>query len=142
LSAYADASFLGSLYIADANSASASAKITKARLPLFVSSLSEVELMNAISLWVFRQKVTRLQAKSAYQLFEKDVAEGILLVRSVPASAYERARHIAQTQTPLLGTRTLDLLHVACAQSLQATVFYTFDSRRGKLAKSEGLRLA
>jgi len=142
LNAYADASLLGSLYIADANSARASAKITRARLPLLVSSLSEVELTNALSLWVFRKRISVLEARSAFELFEKDVAEGVFLLRSVPANAYERARNIAQAQTPLLGTRSLDLLHVACAQSLRATRFYTFDARQAKLAEAEGLELA
>jgi hypothetical protein len=40
-----------------------------------------------------------------------------------------------------LGTRTLDVLHVASALVLGATYFYKFDRNQGKLAAAEGLRV-
>jgi predicted nucleic acid-binding protein len=46
---------------------------------------------------------------------------------------------MARRRTPQLGTRTLDLLHVASALKLQADSFYTFDRNQEKLARVEGL---
>ena len=40
-----------------------------------------------------------------------------------------------------LGTRTLDLLHVAAALTLQATEFITCDDRQAKAATKEGLKV-
>jgi len=38
-----------------------------------------------------------------------------------------------------LGTRTLDVLHVASALALQADTFHTFDTRQAKQAAAERL---
>ena len=40
-----------------------------------------------------------------------------------------------------LGTRTLDLLHVAAALVLKPDVFSTFDKRQRKLARMQRLRI-
>jgi hypothetical protein len=40
-----------------------------------------------------------------------------------------------------LGTRILDVLHVALALSFQPDVFFTFDRRQWKLAKAVGLHV-
>ncbi len=41
--------------------------------------------------------------------------------------------------TPRLGCRTLDILHVACACQLKPDRFLSFDTRRIELAKAAGL---
>ena len=38
-----------------------------------------------------------------------------------------------------LGTRSLDLMHVAAAMLLEATAFLSFDHRQRKAAAAEGL---
>jgi predicted nucleic acid-binding protein len=40
-----------------------------------------------------------------------------------------------------LGTRTLDVLHVACALELKLRRFLSFDERQQQLAAAVGLRL-
>jgi len=40
-----------------------------------------------------------------------------------------------------LGTRTLDVMHVACACELQADMFVSFDERQRSLAKTAGLQV-
>ena len=42
---------------------------------------------------------------------------------------------------PTLGTRSLDLLHVAAALVLDTKVFFSFDDRQRKAAASEGLKV-
>jgi hypothetical protein len=49
---------------------------------------------------------------------------------------------MVRRRTPQLGTRTLDVLHVASAQKLQPDVFCTFDRNQEKLARAEGLLVA
>jgi predicted nucleic acid-binding protein len=56
-------------------------------------------------------------------------------------SALERARQLSTAHTDRLGTRAIDLLHVACALLLECEVFLTFDERQAELAKSEGLKV-
>jgi predicted nucleic acid-binding protein len=141
LSAYADTSFLVSLYVLDTNSALAAARMKQAKLPLLLTSLGELELVNAIGLRVFRKEIRSSAAKASLALFKEDLQGGVLLVKLLPASAFERAKQIAGKRTPRLGTRSLDVLHVASALVLQAESFCTFDARQAKLATAEGLRL-
>jgi predicted nucleic acid-binding protein len=139
VSAYADTSFLVSLYVLDANSESAATLMEKANLPILLTALGELELTNAISLRQFRRELSPSKVKAAHALIRKDLAEGVLHLRSLSSGAFERAKQMARKRTPRVGTRTLDILHVASAVELQAEMFYTFDRRQEKLAKAEGL---
>ncbi len=141
MTAYADTSFLASLYVLDGNSALAASRMTRAQLPLLITPLGELELTNAVALRLFRKEVSASQVKAALTLIRKDLQDGVLMVNALTASSFERAKQIARRQTPRLGTRTLELLHVASALILQADAFYTFDTRQAKLAAAEGLRV-
>ncbi len=141
MSEYADTSFLVSLYVADANSAQAAARMKHAKLPILLSSLGELELTNAISLRLFRKEIGVSEAKLARAWVRKDIQDGVFLLKPLATAVYERAKWIARKRTSQLGTRTLDVLHVASALELLAEVFYTFDRNQGKLAKAEGLRV-
>lgn len=139
---YCDTSFLVSLYVFDTNSALAAALMKKVQLPVLLTALGELELTNAISLRVFRKELLSYTARAARSLIRKDIEEGVLVLRPLSAAIYERAKQISRRQTPRLGTRTLDVLHVASAAVLQADKFYTFDGRQRKLARAEGLTVA
>jgi len=141
LSAYADTSFLVSLYTLDANSIAAARWMKNAELPLAITPLGELELMNAFQLRVFRKELRPLKVRAAAALFREDLAAGILAIRPLSASVFERAKHLARTRTINLGTRTLDLLHVASALVLQSDVFYSFDEHQLRLAQAEQLIL-
>lgn len=141
MSAYADTSFLASLYVLDANSPLAAARMKRAKLPLLMTPFGELELTNAVALRLFRKELSASQAKAAHALIRKDLEDGVLLVNALPVSAFERAKRIARRQTPRLDTRTLDVLHVASALVLWADAFYTFDTRQAKLAAAEGLHV-
>jgi predicted nucleic acid-binding protein len=141
LIACADTSFLVSLYILDANSAAAAAKMKRAALPIFFTALGEVELTNAFSLRLFRKELLPSTVKASRALVAEDIAGGVLLLKQVESSVYERAKKIARVRTPLLGTRTIDILQVALALALHADTFYTFDRNQARLARAEGLRV-
>ena len=51
------------------------------------------------------------------------------------------AERLAEQHTPAIGSRSLDILHVAAATILGATDFYTLDTRQGKLAQLAGLHV-
>jgi predicted nucleic acid-binding protein len=141
LSVYADTSFLVSLYVLDANSALAAARMKQIQLPLLLSSLGELELTNAIGLRLYRKEIRPAVAKSSLILLQKDLEDGVLLVKPLPAAAFERAKQISRKHTPKLGTRSIDTLHVAAAIVLQASSFLTFDKRQANLAAAAGLRV-
>ncbi len=141
MSAYADTSFVVSLYVLDANSADAAARMKNARLPVLLTPLGEMEFTNAISLRRFRREITGAEAKGAYSLFAKDVETNVFAIAPLPRMLFERAKRLARARTPHLGTRTMDVLHVTAALLLRADALYTFDRNQGRLAKAEGLPL-
>ena len=137
----ADASFLFSLYVPDVNSARAAAKMKRADLPLFLTDLGEIEIVNAIGLRLFRRELQPAEARKARDLFSEDINQGVVQIVPLSAAAYQQAARIARTHTPNFGTRTLDVMHVAGALALKANIFYTFDTRQAKLASALGLRV-
>jgi predicted nucleic acid-binding protein len=141
LSAYADTSFLVSLYVLDANSERAAAQIKRATLPILLTSFGELELANALFLRVFRNELAASKVRAAHALFRKDIADGVFQWKPLSGDMFGKAGQIAQRRTPQLGTRTLDVLHVASALVLEANSFYTFDRTQAKLASAEGLRV-
>lgn len=142
MSAYADTSFLVSLYTLDVDSPPAARLMRHAKLPVTITPLGELELANAFQLRVFRKELTAAEARASAALFRQDTENGIFEMKPLSPTAFERAKHLVRKRTAVLGTRTLDLLHVASALVLQADVFYSFDQHQLKLAKAEGLTLA
>jgi predicted nucleic acid-binding protein len=139
VSIYADSSFLVSLYASDAHTSAALRFMRKAELPILLTPLNEVELLNALHLRLFRRELDGVQVKSAVAFFRHDIESGVFSLRSLSASTLERAKSIVRNRTPTLGTRTFDVIHVASALVLHANAFCTFDKNQKQLAKEEGL---
>jgi predicted nucleic acid-binding protein len=139
LTSCVDASFLFSLYVLDVNSAAASTKMRRAVLPLLLTEVGKIEILNAVGLRLFRKELRPAEAKKVYGLFRQDIEQGVVQVVPLPAAAYQQAEQIARRHTPFLGTRTLDVLHVAGALVLKADAFYTFDQKQAVLATAVGL---
>lgn len=141
MSCYLDTSVLFSLYVPDANTAAAVSKTHAAARPFLCTDFAEFEFVNALSLRHFRRELSLSQVKEVLALFRQDLESGTLRSARIPSVAFERAREIARQHTAKLGTRSLDILHVASALALGATQLITFDERQAKLASFVGLRL-
>lgn len=141
MSAYADTSFIASLYLQDANSAKTARIMQGAALPLLLTPLTEVELTNALYLQIFRKTLTVSQIYAAESLFRDDLASGVFEMKPLSFAMLDKARMLSRKQTPRIGTRALDVLHVACALVLQSDKLYTFDRNQQRLAEAEGLKV-
>jgi predicted nucleic acid-binding protein len=141
VNAYPDTSFLMSLYRPDAHSERASGWMKKGDFPLWVTSLSEFELMNALQLRTFRKEWEAIEVKKIWASWQKDIASGVYFQKSLPGGVFERAVRISQKRTAHYGVRALDLLHVASALELKVPAFLTFDKRQRALALAEGLKV-
>jgi hypothetical protein len=140
--AFADTGFIASLYLKESTSAPARAAIQAAPAVLPLTPLAALELRNAFNRAVQRQRITAAQRDALWQDVEADIASGFLILTPVPADElHHKARQLSDRYTPTLGTRSLDLLHVAAALVLQAKVFFSFDDRQRKAAASEGLKV-
>jgi predicted nucleic acid-binding protein len=141
LKIYVDTSFLISLYSLDTNSAAAGQIMRASTGERYLTVFGELEVVNALELRVFRRELSASQVQSSLNNFERDMRDGILLLRPLPEQVFERACQLSRQTTGRLGTRTADLLHVAAALELDADYLYSFDQQQRKLARSVGLKL-
>lgn len=73
--------------------------------------------------------------------FNEDLAEGRYSEADVLwRRTLRRASELSRIYTPVLGCRSLDLLHVATALELGLRSFVTFDDREQRLARAAGLK--
>ena len=140
MNAYADTSFLISLYSLDANSARAASEVNRLNPTVLLTPLGELELANALELRIFRKEASVSAVKAAQAKIREHVESGFFSLQPMPTTLYERARQIARRRSAQLGLRTLDILHVASALLLRAETLLTFDHRQLQLARAEGLR--
>jgi hypothetical protein len=140
--AFADTGFIASLYLEESTSKAADAALGTKREPLPLTPLARLELRNAFNRAVHRQRLTGEERDALWQDVEADIASGFLVPTPVPADElHKKARQLSDRHTPSLGTRSLDLLHVAAALILEAKEFFSFDDRQRKAAAMEGLKV-
>jgi len=140
MSLYADTSLLISYYINDSNSLSAQNVLRRAVEPLPFTGLHRLEMRNALALGVFRRILTSAQASAAWSDVERDLRSGRLVPQPVNwIPVFRAAAQWAALHSPRIGCRSLDVLHVALAKTLQAREFFTFDERQKSLALALGL---
>ena len=140
--AYADTSFLVSLYGRDPNSAPAQQMAAVLKVPLALTPLLRHEARNAVRLAVFRKEITAVERQSVLAALEADAQAGALADTPLTwADVYTEAETLSANHTEQLGTRGSDVLHVAAALALSVKEFYTFDTRQKALATAAGLKV-
>jgi predicted nucleic acid-binding protein len=141
LTAYADTSFIVSLYTRDRHSAAA-LELMKLKPRVWFTPLHSAEFFHAVALQVFRGESPPSQAQAVYDDLKRDLGAGVWFEAPMPENAFTVCADLARLHAPKLGVRTLDSLHVACALELKADRFWTFDDRQAKLAKIQGLKMS
>ena len=142
MKAYADSGFLCSLYAPDAHTQRAVARMARQSLPLPFVWLHQLELRNALRLRVFRAEITPAQRDASLNAMLADRSGGMLAVVAPPlAEVMIEAERLSALYSETLGTRSLDVLHVASALVLGRSEFLTFDNRQGALASAAGLKV-
>ncbi len=135
---YADSSFITSLYMLDLHLPEARRRMSQKPV-VWLTQFNRTEVAHAISQYVFRGKISLLEAEEVWENFQQDCAQGIWIQTGLPELIWERSIDLARRYGPTLGVRTLDSLHVACALELRAQRFWTFDERQARLAEAAGL---
>ena len=140
--AYADTSFLFSLYAQDANTIRAARIGSALGASLVFTPLQRHELRNAFRLAVFRAEITAGECQSLLDTVEADVHAGVLVETPVAwAEVFAEAEALSAAHTEKLGNRGFDVLHVAAAAALGAKEFFTFDARQKALAMKAGMKV-
>lgn len=139
---YVDSSALRQLYAHDKHSAALSAWRLKHPGALGVTRFSRVELVNSMAAAVPRRHLSEADFQDFIGDLATDFAAQRLRLVDVPWRAVlDSAADLSRLHTPALGTRSLDVLHVASALELKARWFVTYDHRQARLAEACGLAL-
>ncbi len=135
---YLDTGCLVKLYYPEPESSAVIRRV--AGRPIFFTPLHELEATNALALKVFQGQATGAQVAASLTLFQADLASGALVA---PTSLWQvhiqSAIQLALLHTPVIGCRSIDILHCATAAGLHAAEFISTDVRQSKLASSMGL---
>ncbi len=140
MTAYADTGFLCSLYTPDAHTKRAITAMRREELPLPITWLHRLELRNALRLRVFRKEASGAERDASLNAILADLASGVLEGASPTLpDVMTEAERLSALHTEKLGTRSLDILHVAASVVLGHGRFLTFDARQRTLARAAGL---
>lgn len=86
--------------------------------------------------------MTTVQGQQLLDTIEADIKTGLLEETPVAwAEVYAEAEALSAAHTEKLGTRALDVLHVASAAALGVKEFFTFDARQKALAVKAGMKV-
>ena len=139
---YADPSALLKLYLNEPESRAMTVWRAKYSGPLAVTHHGRVELINGIALAAHRTFISAAVLTAALAALDDDFEAGRYRQTDLPwRSALKRAGELSRQHTPVLGTRSLDVLHVASALELGLRRFMSFDERQQKLARAVGLKV-
>ena len=139
---YVDPSALLKLYLHEPDSRAMAMWRAKITGPLAVTHHGRVELINGLALAAHRGFLPAAAFQAALAALDDDFEQG----RYTPAdllwrAVLKRAADLSRAHTPALGTRSLDVLHVASALELGLKRFVTFDTRQSQLALAAGLKV-
>ena len=137
---YLDTSSLVALYYPEEKTEPLIAHLRRRPLPLAFTWLHEVEFTNGLQLKLFRKEATAAAVTGTLDTLRADGESGVLH-RAQPSwpTLFATALRLSASHSRALGTRTLDLLHVSAALTLEASEFVTGDDRQAMAAANEGL---
>jgi predicted nucleic acid-binding protein len=141
MSYYLDTSAILKLYKMEAGTKELVAFVRKQKSPIPLSPFHELEFVNAVELNVHWKHFTRTQADAVLAHFRSDGASGVYDRLTVDlAAVLLESRRLSVAYTAAIGARSLDILHVATAREIGASLFVSGDGKQLALAKKAGLK--
>lgn len=137
---YYDTSIVVKLYIPEEGSVDFIDHIVNRGKPVSLNQLQETELNNALCLKFFRREISSTELDELLGKIQRDFNSGKLLRLPVEwPAAWQRAQRLARKHSAAIGCRTLDIIHVAIAETMKVGKFFTNDTRQGILASRLGM---
>lgn len=138
---YVDTSVMVKLYIKEEYSQAVSAWIRANDEAIPKTVFHELEFTNAIKLKQFRDEMTNSEAETVLGRFSQHETDGIFYRPAINwPDAFARSITLSRNHTETIGSRSLDVIHVALALSMGADRFFTFDEKQLQLVSAAGLR--
>jgi len=139
---YADTGVLVKGYVLESDSEAAINILESLGDHLLYSHLHSIEIPNAIRLKRFRGEITKAQEIAANRAFLSDIESGVLTPCDYDlGEVFLLAERLSAKHSAIIGSRSLDLLHVAAALEAGATHFASLDTRQRKVASLNGLKI-
>ncbi|MBI2947086.1 MAG: type II toxin-antitoxin system VapC family toxin [Verrucomicrobia bacterium] len=145
MKAYADTSFIVSLYLPEPDRTDRAVRyMGRHREALPFTPQHRLEVRNAIRLLVWGKRITTLDRSRAFREIEMDLDSQDFLIHAAfnYTEAYRRAEALGAAHNEKVGCRSADLFHVAAALELGLDEFVTFDEKQKVLARAAGLKVA
>ena len=137
---YLDTSALIKLYVREEHSHQLSEWVRENRSPMPLTPFHDLEFTNAIQLKCFRQELSEGKAASVLAAIQKHEQAGIYYRPPIDwANVMALSISMSRSHTTKIGSRSLDIIHVAFALSIGMEQFITFDERQNALATTVGL---
>ena len=138
---YLDTSAFLKLYIEERGSETVQSFIMSQDDPLPVWEILQAEFCNALHLKVFWSEIESEQAEKLIGLFDERLDRGLYFVPEIDRAKLMATFRTLSRETPHIGCRTMDVLHVAYAATLGILHFVSFDDRQRTLASGSGLEV-
>ena len=139
---YVDTSVIVKLYIKEDYSQESSNWLKENDEAIPLTSFHDLELINAIQLKQFRAEITSDETRLILSRFEEHENSGIYYRPQLDwAAVFIHAIDLSKKHSTIIGSRSLDILHVASALSISADRFLTLDDRQTRLAALTGMKL-
>lgn len=142
MATYIDTGVLVKLYCPEPDSPKAVEAVQSRETPWVFTPWQRLEIHNALRLKAFRKEISARQLSAAMARLQGDLQAGVLMSSPVDTEAvFARAEELSSACTVRLGSRTLDIIHVAAAVVLGVKDFVTFDRRQAGVAMEAGLKV-
>ena len=139
---YADTGVLVKGYVLESDSEEAINILESLGDHLLYSHFHSIEIPNAVRLKRFRGEITKAQEIAANRAFLSDIESGVLTPCDYDlGEVFLLAERLSAKHSAIIGSRSLDLLHVAAALEAGATHFASLDTRQRKIASLNGLKI-
>ncbi|MDM8536233.1 type II toxin-antitoxin system VapC family toxin [Desulfobacterales bacterium HSG17] len=128
---YCDTSAIIKLYYPEPESEKLSKWIIENKIVIPISLFHNVEINNAFALKLFRKEITKEQFNQLEKNLNKDISTGIITKIKINWSeTLEKSVDLVKQYTENIGSRSLDIIHVASALTAGFKYFITFDDRQ------------
>lgn len=140
---YADSGFIVSLYRpSEGLSCKARRAVKQSPGPVILSPLSLLEIRNALNHAIRRGEMGETEREAILTDIRRQIDTGFFrMAETSQSEIYAKAGELSDKHTPTIGTRSLDLMHVAAAMLCKARRFLSTDTRQREAAKAEGLEV-
>ena len=138
---YFDTSALRPIFIHEEHSRRVIRYLRRHRRAIRITRFGYAELINSMACAVFRKDISTAQFAAAVADLDTDLrVQRIMMVDLLWRAAMDLSTELSRKHTSVLGSRMLDILHVASALELGAKTFITYDERQIELGRRAGLK--